>query len=100
MGMSRAGVFYVVLIRALIIGLLAALLSLALGFGFAWLLGPGPRELGWWIPWRAVSVVFLEIDLITVVVGALACAGVGALVPAWRAGTIDPFDAIMEGRLH
>lgn len=100
MGMSRAGVFYIVIIRALIIGLLAALLSLGLGYGFAWLLGQGPQDLGWPVPWRAVNVVFLEADLLTVLAGALACAGVGAIVPAWRAGTIDPFDAIMEGRLH
>ena len=100
MGMSRFGVFYLVIVRALFIGLLAALLSLALGYGFAWLLGAGPSEWGWQLPWKPIHVMYQQGDLAIVFIGALICAGVGALVPAWRAGSIDPFDAIMEGRFH
>lgn len=98
MGMSQMGVFYVVVVRAVFIGVLAALLSLALGYSFAWILGSGPEELGWRLPWRPINVVFQEVDLAMVFIGALVCSGVGALIPAWRAGTIDPFDAIIEGR--
>lgn len=100
MGMSRSGVFYVVLVRAMIIGLLAAVLSLAMGLLFGWLVGPEPKTWGWTLPWSPVNVVFVQWDLAVVFVGALACSGIGALAPAWRAGSIDPFDAIMEGRFH
>lgn len=101
MGMSRGGIFASILMRAGAIGILAAGLSVGCG----WLLAQGlqwhapPHT--WWLQWKPVLRVELTPwDWSLVAAGALVCCGFGALLPAWRASRLDPFDAIIEGRFR
>jgi len=101
MGVSKGGVFYLVILRAAAIGVLAGLLSVAVGYLLALVLEwPAPE--GWvlaaWKP--TVSVILAPLDICLVFFGALVCSGVGALLPAWKAARMDPFDAVVEGRFH
>jgi ABC-type lipoprotein release transport system permease subunit len=45
-----------------------------------------------------MSILFDPVDLTIVLLGAVLCSCLGALLPAWRAAKVDPFDAIVEGR--
>jgi hypothetical protein len=102
MGMSRSGIFMVVVLRALVIGVLAAVLSVLLGAGLAYTLSPSAAQaslLGRGLLPR-ISIVFEARDYLLVAAGALLCSGLGAIVPAWRASKLDPFDAIVEGKFH
>jgi len=96
MGVSQGGVFFLVVFRALVIGLLAGLLSVALGLGFGLLLStPATSE---WLSWKpVVNVVLSPRDTALVYAGAMVCAAVGAILPAWRASRLDPFEAVVEG---
>ena len=101
MGMSGPGVFYLVLLRATVIGVMAGGLSVAAGhliaIGLAWTPPPGSKL----VAWKPVVSLLIQIDTIGVVlVGALLCCAVGSLIPAWWASRLDPFDAIVEGRFH
>ncbi len=98
MGMSRIGVFWMVLIRALTIGMLAAILCSAVGYGLAMFLGAdlSSSRLFFWKP--IISVILQPDDLLLVAIGALLCACLGAIMPAIKASGLDPFDAIMEGQ--
>jgi FtsX-like permease family len=107
MGMSRAGIFFVVVQRSLIVGVLAAGLSICLGTVLAWIMasisGRAISLENLSLPTLVVpkvSIVFHRVDYLTVCIGALICSGLGAVFPAWRASAIDPFDAIVEGKFH
>ena len=100
MGMSRAGIFASILLRATVIGAAAALLSLLCGFGLTLALGWTPQDLPW-LNWKPVVAVQLHHDdLLIVVAGAMLCCCFGAIPPAWKASRMDPFDAIVEGRFR
>ena len=99
MGVSRLGVFLMVIIRAASIGLIAGFVSLLAG----WLLGlffgwPPPPEFSLLKNKPVMSILFHPVDLAIVLAGAVLCSCLGALLPAWRAAKVDPFDAIVEGR--
>lgn len=98
MGVSKIGIFFVVLMRASMIGLLAALLCTLAGVlsGEFLSMDLGRLEYLKWKP--TISVVTDLTDLFLVAGGAAFCAISGAVVPAYRASRLDPFDAIMEGR--
>ena len=98
MGVSKIGIFFVVLMRASIIGLLAALLCTLAGVLSGRFLSMDLDHLEY-LSWKpTVSVVTNLTDLLLVAGGAAFCAIAGAIVPAYRASRLDPFDAIMEGR--
>lgn len=100
MGMSRAGIFASILLRATAIGAAAALLSLLCGWGLSQALAWPPRDFSW-LQWKPVVAVQLhQMDLLIVAAGAMLCCGFGAIPPAWRASRLDPFDAIVEGRFR
>lgn len=101
MGVSPGGIFVSILLRSAMIGLLAAALSLACGWGLAVALEWQPATTALWLNWK--PVVHIELhpwDMAIVGGGALLCCGLGSLPPAWRASRLDPFDAIVEGRFR
>lgn len=101
MGASSFGIFYVVLLRAIAIGILAGALSVGLGHLIALALGWHPTPGTWLSAWKPeVRLIITPETIGIVVVGALACCALGSLLPAWRASRLDPFDAIVEGRFH
>ena len=86
MGVSRVGVFYIVSLRAAVIGVVSGLLAVAVGYG---------------ISFTMQSYVEIRFDLsqISIVLsGALLCSSIGAVVPAFKASQLDPFEAILEGQ--
>ncbi len=98
MGISRIGVFTMVLFRAFVIGLLAAGLCVCVGYGLAAFLRADTSQLGL-LAWKPViSVVLSPTDISLIALGALLCASLGAVWPALRASALDPFDAITEGQ--
>ena len=101
MGVSRFGIFYLVLLRAAAIGLLAGVTSYALGKLTAMLLAWQPTADQTWLAWKPVIQVSLDPwDVGMVFCGALICSCLGAIWPALRASLLDPFDAIVEGRFR
>jgi hypothetical protein len=101
MGVSKLGVFWIVVLRAAVIGFLAGCLSVVFGkFLAAFLEWPAPADslLAAWKP--TVRISLTPQDILLVFLGALICAAVGAIYPAIRASRIDPFDAIVEGRFR
>ena len=89
-----------ILLRAAAIGAVAAVLSVALGYGLAAFLHWDPQGISW-MQWKPeVSVSFVTEDVIIVAIGAMVCCVLGAVPPAFRASRLDPFDAIVEGRFH
>ena len=86
MGISRRGIFYVVVVRAILIGLFAGVLTVVVGYLVAWLLAvPAPSDsaIAAWKP--EITILILLPDVLTVFCGALLVAGIGALVPGLRA---------------
>lgn len=101
MGVSRLGVFYLVYCRATIIAVLAAGVTIGIGYGVSWFLAwqpPADLEWGDWKP--VINVIIHAEDLLVVAAGSLACCGLGSLIPARKASRLDPFDAIIEGRFR
>jgi ABC-type lipoprotein release transport system permease subunit len=99
MGVTRFGIFLMVVLRAGTIGILAGALSIAAGWLTSCVLLWNPPVNSVWSSFKpVVSVAFDPLDLMLVVGGAVICSCVGAMIPAWRAARIDPFDAIVEGR--
>jgi len=100
MGMTKFGVFSIVLFRALIIGFLAAILCSCVGYGVAALLGMDFSSIGFlsWLP--TISVILKAQDVGLVALGAILCAAFGAVIPSLKASSLDPFEAIMEGQFH
>lgn len=100
MGISSGGVFVILLARAVIIGVMAAILCCGIGVILAAALGRtliGSEYLTW-LP--QVRVVLGLNEYLLVTLGAVLCAGLGVLMPALKASRLDPFDAIMEGQFH
>lgn len=100
MGISSGGVFVILLARAVIIGVMAAILCCGIGVFLAAALGKtliGSEYLTW-LP--QVRVVLGLNEYLLVTLGAVLCAGLGVLMPALKASRLDPFDAIMEGQFH
>tara|TARA_R110002049_G_scaffold251918_5_gene426362 strand:+ start:4248 stop:6155 length:1908 start_codon:yes stop_codon:yes gene_type:complete len=101
MGMSRAGVFTTILLRATVIGAAAAVLSLLCGWGLGLFLGWSSPPEYQWLHWKpVVSIHMNQFDVALVFAGAMICCGLGAIPPAWKASRLDPFDAIVEGRFR
>jgi len=100
MGISGPGVFFILLARAVIIGVMAAVVCCGIGVLLAALLGKtiaGAEYLAW-LP--QVRVVLGPSEYLLVTAGAILCAAFGVLMPALKASRLDPFDAIMEGQFH
>ncbi len=101
MGMSRAGIFMTIFIRAAVIGILAAGLSAGAGYLLSLALAWPPPSGSFFASWKPVVAVELYVaDFLIILGGALVCCGLGALLPAWKASRLDPFDAIVEGRFR
>jgi len=101
MGVSQFGVFYLVVLRACAIGVLAGLVSVVCGHAIAFVLGWSPQPRPQWLDWKPeVTVLLVSRDIALVFAGALACSVLGAVIPAWRASRLDPFEAIVEGRFR
>lgn len=101
MGVSKLGIFWIVVLRAAVIGFLAGCLSVVFGKALAAFLewpAPATSMLAAWKP--TVRISLTPGDVLLVFLGALICAAVGAIYPAIRASRIDPFDAIVEGRFR
>ncbi len=100
MGVSRSGIFLMIFARAATIGILAAMLSVGFGLAMAWALGFSPEAHGYWAWKPQVSIHLNPIDFGLIVIGAILCCLLGAIMPAWVASRLDPFDAIIEGRFR
>jgi len=101
MGVSSFGIFYLVLVRAMVIGLIAGVLSVAAGHLIALALAWKPPPGSWAAGWKPVVSLVIRPDTIGVVaLGAFLCCSIGSLIPAWWASRLDPFDAIIEGRFR
>lgn len=101
MGVSKLGVFWIVVLRAAVIGFLAGCLSVVFGKALSSFLeweAPANSMLAAWKP--TVRISLMPEDVLLVFLGALVCAALGAIYPAIRASRIDPFDAIVEGRFR
>jgi len=101
MGVSKLGVFWIVVLRAAVIGFLAGCLSVIFGQLLASFLewqAPTDSILAAWKP--NVRISLTPEDVLFVFLGALVCASLGAVYPAFRASRLDPFDAIVEGRFR
>lgn len=99
MGVSRGGIFLIVLLRAAAIGVLAGIVAAIAGWSIQSLLracaNSDSPAMNWMPP---IYLAIHPSDVVVVVAGAILCAAVGALLPAWKASRLDPFDAIVEGR--
>lgn len=101
MGVSRPGVFYLVVFRAAAIGFLAGVATLLAGFALARIIEWEPEQAMWYLTWKPTVKIDISVqDAIFVVLGSLGCSCFGAIIPAWRASRLDPFDAIVEGRFR
>ena len=101
MGVSRVGVFYMVFFRSAVIGVLAAAVTIGLGFVTAAVLEWQPPTDADWASWKPVIHVIIQpADILVVVLGAITCCTLGSVIPANKASRMDPFDAIIEGRFR
>jgi putative ABC transport system permease protein len=99
MGVSRGGIFLLVLLRAAAIGVLAGAVAATAGWAIGCVLAweiPANSFMAGWKP--DITIHIHPYDVALVMVGAVACAAIGAILPAWKAAKLDPFDAIVEGR--
>ena len=100
MGVPGPGVFMFLLVRAVVIGVMAAGLCCAIGILLTNVLSGsvGEAKVLSWLPQIHIVIGSLEYGLVTL--GAILCASLGVLVPALKASKLDPFDAIMEGQFN
>lgn len=99
MGVSRGGIFLIVLLRAAAIGVLAGVVAAVAGWSIQSLLracNTSNSSAMSWLP--PIHLAIHPADVVVVIAGAILCAAVGAILPAWKASRLDPFDAIVEGR--
>ena len=95
LGASRRQVLRSVIVETLVIGVLASLLGLALGFGLAQQLGALFGALGLTLP-QAGTVVAVRTVVASLAVGTLITL-VAGLVPAIRATRVPPIYSVREG---
>ncbi|MEZ6044049.1 MAG: FtsX-like permease family protein [Planctomycetaceae bacterium] len=101
MGVSQFGLFYMVFLRAAIIGILAATFSIVVGYGIATFLNWSPSEQSLFYGYKPVILLSITpLDILIIAAGALFCCLLGSLIPARRASSMDPFEAIIEGRFR
>ena len=100
MGVSGPGVFVFLLVRAIVIGVMAAGLCCAIGVFLASVLSSTFNEASFlsWLP--QIHVVLRSEEYGVVTLGAILCASLGVLIPALKASRLDPFDALMEGQFN
>jgi hypothetical protein len=90
MGMPPGGIFCIVFTRALVIGALGGLISVAIGLIVAAIINS----------FRAGACVLELEDALKVFGAALTCCVIGVFWPAWKAKTLDPVDAILSSKSH
>lgn len=101
MGVSRFGIFYMVFARAAAIGVMAAAVTIAVGFAVAVALAWEPDSPQWLARWKPViAIEFRPEDVAFIVGGSLLCCVLGSILPARRASRMEPFEAIVDGRFR
>jgi len=100
MGTSQLGVFLIVLLRSVVIGLLAAVVCVFFGWGLANLLA-ADLSTAEWMSWKPIiSVIVGPTEIAYVALGAILCSAFGSFIPALRASRLDPFEAISQGQFN
>jgi ABC-type lipoprotein release transport system permease subunit len=90
-----------IFMRAALISVLAAGLTLFVGFMASVALGWHPPADSAWAAYKpTIQVIILPLDMLLVSAGALICCMFGSIIPARRASKMDPFEAIVEGRFR
>jgi len=101
MGVTPVGAFLMVLFRALMLGALAGVLTIAAGWLSILLLTwhpPHASALAQWKP--VVSAIIIQRDILLVLVGSIMCCAIGSFAPGIAASRLDPFDALVQGRFR
>jgi len=88
MGMSPFGIFCIVFIRALVVGIFGGVFTLAAGGAIAAFITHVLKA----------ACLIQYPDLAIVFAGALGCCLFGVLKPAWSAKSLDPVDAILTSK--
>jgi putative ABC transport system permease protein len=96
LGASRRQVLRSVLLEATLIGLLASVLGIVLGIGFAKLLGVLFNAVGFGLPTAPIHISLTTVILLPLAVGTLT-ALLSAIAPAFRATRVPPIAALREG---
>ncbi|MDR3233219.1 MAG: FtsX-like permease family protein, partial [Planctomycetaceae bacterium] len=92
MGVSKFGVFYIIFLRSMSIGVISVFVTIALGFGLQLLLSYEWDLLFIRLP--SVYLVFRWFDILILTAGELIVCFVGTLPPAYKASKLDPFAAV------
>jgi ABC-type lipoprotein release transport system permease subunit len=90
-----------VFLRAAIIGVIAAVVTVGVGLLAALFFNWHPAADISWAQWKPViHIIIRPEDMLAVVAGSLTCCTIGSIIPARKASCMDPFDAIVEGRFR
>lgn len=89
MGVSQSGIFFVILGRATVVGLTAAIVAVAVAMA-------GKPMLAQW----SVEMQFSLMEFGEVIVTTVVCCIIGALFPSWFAARLDPFENVVQGKFH
>lgn len=91
LGITRASLGRIELLRALVLALLTFVLSIPLGLGLAWVLLAviNLEAFGWRLPIHVFPLDWLRLGILS-----LAAAGLASLWPAWRLARRPPADLI------